>query len=220
MAHLGGRRSPEQTSAYMKQNLAHWEQYGYGIWILRERATGCLVGRGGLRHLMLEGKNEVELAYGLMPDRDDDDRIRTKGAVDLSFYVDQGGAGRPGLPGETLHQGDRIRLAVEPGSHRYVLVVSVASNGEVIPLYPDGSGESVPVAAGERSLLEGSVILDDYRGEERLFALFSDHPLSAEQVVTAARQALQQQGESGRGVQDLHRLPVDASQATTWFRKE
>ena len=28
MAHLGGLRSPEQTSEYMKHNLAHWERYG------------------------------------------------------------------------------------------------------------------------------------------------------------------------------------------------
>jgi len=68
MTHLGGPRSPEQTSEYMKQNLAHWEQYGYGIWVLRERATGCFVGRGGLRDLVLEGKNEVEVAYGLLPE--------------------------------------------------------------------------------------------------------------------------------------------------------
>ena len=68
MAHLGGLRSPEQTSEYMKQNLAHWAEYGYGIWILRERATGNFVGRGGLRHLVLGEKNEVEVAYGLMPE--------------------------------------------------------------------------------------------------------------------------------------------------------
>ncbi len=68
MAHLGGPRSPEQTSDYVEQNLTHWEQYGYGIWILRERATGCPVGRGGLRHLVLGEKDEVEVAYGLMPE--------------------------------------------------------------------------------------------------------------------------------------------------------
>ena len=34
MAHLGGPRSPEQTSEYMKQNLAHWTEYGFGIWVL------------------------------------------------------------------------------------------------------------------------------------------------------------------------------------------
>ena len=53
MAHLGGLRSLQQTSEYMKKNLAHWEQYGYGIWILRQRTTEILIGRGGLRNNVL-----------------------------------------------------------------------------------------------------------------------------------------------------------------------
>lgn len=68
MAHLGGLRSLEQTSEYMKKNLAHWERYGYGIWILRQRETRILTGRGGLRNTVLAGKDEVEIAYGLMPE--------------------------------------------------------------------------------------------------------------------------------------------------------
>jgi len=161
------------------------------------------------------------VAYGLMPSEKGGDRIRTKGSVDLSFYVDQDGSGRPGLAGETLREGDRIRLAVEPGAHRFAFVVSVTASGEVTPLYPEGNGQSVPVTAGERSLLEGSVILDAYLGEERLFALFSDRPLGAEQVVAAARQALNGVREQDEpGVQSLHRLPLEVSQATIWFRKE
>jgi ribosomal-protein-alanine N-acetyltransferase len=68
VAHLGGLRSLEQTSEYMKHNLTHWQQYGYGIWILRRRATGLLTGRGGLRNAVLAGKDEVEVAYGLLPE--------------------------------------------------------------------------------------------------------------------------------------------------------
>ena len=68
MAHLGGLRSPEHTSEYMKHNLAHWEQYGYGIWILRQQTTGILTGRRGLRNAVLVGKDEIEVAYGLLPE--------------------------------------------------------------------------------------------------------------------------------------------------------
>jgi len=68
MAHLGGPRLLEQTSEYMKQNLAHWEQYGYGIWIIRQRETGFLTGRGGLRNALLAGKDEAEIAYGFIPE--------------------------------------------------------------------------------------------------------------------------------------------------------
>jgi [ribosomal protein S5]-alanine N-acetyltransferase len=68
MAHLGGLRSIRQTTEYMKRNLAHWQQYSYGIWILRQRETGLLVGRGGLRNTVLDRKDEVEIAYGLLPE--------------------------------------------------------------------------------------------------------------------------------------------------------
>ena len=68
MTHLGGLRSLQQTSEYMNHNLAHWQQYGYGIWILSQRTTGILAGRGGLRNIILAGNDEVEIAYGLLPE--------------------------------------------------------------------------------------------------------------------------------------------------------
>ena len=68
MAYLGGIRTREQTADYMKQNLPHWEKYGYGIWVLRENSTGNFIGRGGLRNAVLGGKDEVEVAYGLLPE--------------------------------------------------------------------------------------------------------------------------------------------------------
>lgn len=68
MAYLGGIRSREQTAEYMKQNLEHWQKYGYGIWVLRENARGNLIGRGGLRNIVLDGREEIEVAYGLLPE--------------------------------------------------------------------------------------------------------------------------------------------------------
>jgi len=68
MAYLGCKRSREQTLEYMEHNLAHWKEYGYGIWILRENATGILAGRGGLRNAVIGQKDEVEIAYGLLPE--------------------------------------------------------------------------------------------------------------------------------------------------------
>lgn len=68
MAYLGGIRSREQTEDYMEQNLSHWRKFGYGIWVLRENATGDLIGRGGLRNAVLGGNDEVEIAYGFLPE--------------------------------------------------------------------------------------------------------------------------------------------------------
>ena len=159
------------------------------------------------------------LAFGLVL-QDSEPTVRTKGGADLSFFVSEGGKGRPGLPGETLHMGDRIRLAVESADHAYVFVISVTGDGEVTPLYPEGSGASIQLSGEGQTLLDGSVILDDHRGDERLFALFSDRPLTAEEVTAAARKAITELRKQGEGVRGLVRLPLDATQATIWFRKE
>jgi RimJ/RimL family protein N-acetyltransferase len=68
MAMLGGVRSAAETTAYLERNLMHWAEHGFGIWILREPASGRVVGRAGLRHLTVEGEAEVELAFALFPE--------------------------------------------------------------------------------------------------------------------------------------------------------
>jgi len=68
MESLGGVRTPAQTRAYLERNLTHWDRHGFGIWILRDPATGRVMGRGGLRHLEVEGAPEVELVYALLPE--------------------------------------------------------------------------------------------------------------------------------------------------------
>jgi len=63
MAQLGGPRSETGTRAYMARNLQHWDDYGFGLWILRDRA-GDVAGRCVIRHLDVEGVDVVELGYG------------------------------------------------------------------------------------------------------------------------------------------------------------
>lgn len=65
MAQLGGVRTEEQTAAYMKRNLRHWAEHGFGLWILRERGGGHPVGRAVLRHLAIDDADEVEVGYAL-----------------------------------------------------------------------------------------------------------------------------------------------------------
>jgi RimJ/RimL family protein N-acetyltransferase len=64
MTHLGGVRSEEQTASYLEKNLKHWADYGFGLWILRERGGVEFIGRGLLRHLKVGGvDDEVETGY-------------------------------------------------------------------------------------------------------------------------------------------------------------
>lgn len=68
MATLGGVRSPEMTAAILKRLVAHWAAHGFGLWLLRDKASGRFAGRGGLQHVSVGGHNEVEVAYALMPE--------------------------------------------------------------------------------------------------------------------------------------------------------
>lgn len=67
MTHLGGVRDASQTDAYMARNLAHWAEYGFGLWVLRDKRQGSLAGRACLRHLTIDGVDEVEVGYGFLP---------------------------------------------------------------------------------------------------------------------------------------------------------
>ena len=63
MALLGGPRSEPDTRAYLARNLKHWDDFGHGLWMLRD-VEGQMAGRCVLRHLDVEGTDEVELGYG------------------------------------------------------------------------------------------------------------------------------------------------------------
>jgi len=64
---LGGVRDEIQTREYLDRNLAHWAQHGFGVWIVRDIATGEVAGRALVRHLPLDGVDEVEIGYSLHP---------------------------------------------------------------------------------------------------------------------------------------------------------
>jgi len=66
MAALGGVRSDEETRLFILNNLNHWQRYGFGLWVFRDKINNQFVGRAGLRNTNVEGNDEVELAYALI----------------------------------------------------------------------------------------------------------------------------------------------------------
>jgi [ribosomal protein S5]-alanine N-acetyltransferase len=68
MALLGGVRDTAGTVAYLETNIKHWADHGFGMWMLRDAATQAVIGRAILRHLDVEGVDEVEVGYGFMPE--------------------------------------------------------------------------------------------------------------------------------------------------------
>jgi RimJ/RimL family protein N-acetyltransferase len=47
----------------------HWERHGFGLWLLRDRASGQMVGRGGLQFTDVIGGFAVEAAWAIIPRR-------------------------------------------------------------------------------------------------------------------------------------------------------
>ena len=66
MALIGGVRTEAQTTERMDGALRHWEAHGCGVWMLRERESGRIVGRAVVRHLDVNGADELEIGYAFI----------------------------------------------------------------------------------------------------------------------------------------------------------
>jgi RimJ/RimL family protein N-acetyltransferase len=49
--------------------VEHWERHGFGMWLLRDRETGEMVGRGGLQYTYTAGLNDIEAGWAIVPER-------------------------------------------------------------------------------------------------------------------------------------------------------
>jgi RimJ/RimL family protein N-acetyltransferase len=65
MATLGGLRTPDELEAMHQRLFRFWERDGFGWWIARHRVDQRFVGRGGIRRNEVEGREQIELGYGL-----------------------------------------------------------------------------------------------------------------------------------------------------------
>jgi ribosomal-protein-alanine N-acetyltransferase len=68
MATLGGLQPEKELARRHQFNLDHWDKHGFGWWSAYVGSNGRYAGRGGLRRIVLEGRDEMELGYGFVPD--------------------------------------------------------------------------------------------------------------------------------------------------------
>lgn len=66
---LGGTIDLEETRARLQLYGYHWEEHGFGIWAVEERASGRLVGRTGLMHWddWTAGPHDAEIGWTFDP---------------------------------------------------------------------------------------------------------------------------------------------------------
>lgn len=57
-----------ETRAFLGRAAEHWKVHGFGLWMFHESVGGEFVGYGGIKHAVVEGRDEVELAYAVRSD--------------------------------------------------------------------------------------------------------------------------------------------------------
>lgn len=132
-----------------------------------------------------------------------------KGNVGLEVYCHRAGQVFRVHAGDRLLPEDRIRFAVSTPGAGYLMIVSVDQRGEVSLFYPLG-----PVPAG-RAELEGSTILDESQGAERLYVVFSEQTFDFDTVQSAVARGLKDPG----GVEKLKKLPLELAQNSLLIHK-
>lgn len=58
----------EEMDSWLNRNLAHQDQYGYGLFSVIHKSDQKLIGDCGLEHMELQGKRETELGYDFRSD--------------------------------------------------------------------------------------------------------------------------------------------------------
>lgn len=67
-ATLGGLSNPQKVRAFLMKIIEHWKTHEFGWWTMRLPDSDKFIGYGGLRHVIVEGQDEVEVGYGLFAD--------------------------------------------------------------------------------------------------------------------------------------------------------
>jgi RimJ/RimL family protein N-acetyltransferase len=65
---FGGVRTSEQSAEILDADISHWRQQQFGPWVFFEASSGVFVGRGGLRHTTVAGRECVEVLYAVRSD--------------------------------------------------------------------------------------------------------------------------------------------------------
>ena len=68
MATLAGVWTEAQAREKLVWNIRQWEQNGHGQWLFFMKDSARLVGRCGIRKMVVNAKEEVELGYAVMPE--------------------------------------------------------------------------------------------------------------------------------------------------------
>jgi RimJ/RimL family protein N-acetyltransferase len=67
----GGKPPSERdVITSLEDKERHWARHGFGMWMMRDRETGAMIGRGGLQWTTyVRDLDEVEVGWSVIPER-------------------------------------------------------------------------------------------------------------------------------------------------------
>ncbi len=168
------RTLPKVQARLEAQRGSIWEKFRWKVWV---PALGV-----AMAAVMLMFKSQGTQL-------DADVYIGIKGQPTLEIFAVRGSSDAFAVaPGVALQPKDRIRFVVNPAGAKYLLVASRDGAGTFSVYHPFGAQRSQPLSEQKARLdVPGAVELDDTLGPERVVAVFSADPVTAEQVEEALR---------------------------------
>jgi hypothetical protein len=144
--------------------------------------------------------------------------VRAKGGLLFEIYRQPVGGGLVTMAGDgdRYQAGDRLRFTYTTAAPGYLSVIGVDDSGAVFPYYPKDGTPGLPVPAAAKVTLPDSIELDEHRGLERIFALWSPRPIDAAAVKDAVSQSVR---AAAGNLESLIHLPIDAVQVTRLLRR-
>ncbi len=124
-----------------------------------------------------------------------ENRIGLKGSgLELSLFVSRDRQPAELLgPAEPLGPGEVLRFQVSIPEDGFVFIADLDDQGGFDRFFPSGDSRSAPLRQG-RHLLEGSIELDGFVGEERIILLFSKASLEEQEIEAALARAFARSG--------------------------
>jgi hypothetical protein len=135
---------------------------------------------------------------------------RTKGGpASLGWVVRRGARVVAGRPEEPLQPGDALRFTISAREPVFVALLGLGASGKPSVYYPDAD-ELAGLPAGDEQLLPIAIELDATPGDERLYAVFCQKPVSVAAVLEAVERSPQAPALPVSCTGERHTLQVES----------
>jgi hypothetical protein len=147
--------------------------------------------------------------------------VRVQGGTSFHVFAAHAGRERQLADGDVVTPGEELAFEYSLDRPRHLLLLSVDDTGTIRRYYPppEAPASDTLLLAHTRAKLPTAVALEPALGEERLYALFSDLPISESDARQAVSRATGTAWATGQRLEKVPRLELPAQSFSVWFRK-